>query len=227
MQFQTPPEPVILDGNKKKLRWAVGAADGPRSHTWVVSAHRRAKDDQHNVYVGTEQHMGKVKLSLHEPSIWQIGYTREYAHNRWPGLNRSPLSTFTPPPELAPGWKRAAAILIPTTSLTEREVLPAHQPRAVQLWPAPPPTQNLQFHVLISETSAAPSIELTRITGAVGVIRFGSRWSVCVVARPIVLNRREHAHIEAQRGEARAEGAEGQFAWGVIGVDGTPHLIDL
>lgn len=227
MQFQTPPEPIILDGTKKKLKWAVGAADGPRSHTWVVSAHRRAKDDQHNVYVGTEPHMGAVKLSLHEPSIWQIGYTREYVHARGPKLNRRPFSTFTPPPELAPGWKRAAVILIPTTSLRARGVLPADEPRAVQLWPAPPPTQNLQFHVIISETSAAPSIELTAITGAVGMIRFGSRWSVSVVARPIVLNRQEHAHISAQRRAARAEDAEGQFAWGVIEDDGTPHLIDL
>lgn len=122
MQLQTPPVPIILDENKKKLKWAVGAADCPRSHTWVVSAHRRAKDDQHNVYVGTEQQMGAVKLSLHEPSVWQIGYTREYADDRWPDLNRRTFSTFPPPPELAPGWKRAAVILIPTTSLTERGV---------------------------------------------------------------------------------------------------------
>lgn len=59
------------------------------------------------------------------------------------------------------------------------------------------------------------------------MIRFGSRWSVSVVARPIALNRQEHAYIGAQRREARAEDAEVQFAWGVIEKDGTPHLIDL
>ncbi len=38
MEFQTPPEPSILTGNKRELRWAVGSANGPRSSIWKVKA---------------------------------------------------------------------------------------------------------------------------------------------------------------------------------------------
>lgn len=120
MEFQTPPEPSILTGNKRELRWAVGSANGPRSSIWKVKAHSRAKDGQHNVYVGTKEQMHAVKLSLHEPSIWQIGCDRNYSTKRWPNEIRAPFQTFVPAPELALGWKHATVILIPTSSLTDR-----------------------------------------------------------------------------------------------------------
>jgi hypothetical protein len=93
MEFQTPPEPSILTGNKRELRWAVGSANGPRSSIWKVKAHSRAKDGQHTVYVGTKQQMHAVKLSLHEPSIWQFGYDRNYSTKLWPNEIRAPSPT--------------------------------------------------------------------------------------------------------------------------------------
>ncbi|OMC05858.1 hypothetical protein [Mycolicibacterium fortuitum] len=227
MEFQTPPEPSILIGNKRELRWAVGSANGLRSSIWKVKAHSRAKDGQHNVYVGARDQMHAVKLSLHEPSIWQIGYDRNYLAKRWPEEIREPLQTFVPPPELAAGWKHAAVILIPTDSLTRRRQLTEQEAAAVQWWPSPPASHHLQFHVVISETNSDPSIIVKDMAGAVGCIGFGSHWSVSVLATTIPLNDHERALIEREREQARAENAETAINWGVVEDDGTPHLIDL
>lgn len=227
MEFQTPPEPRILTGNKRELRWAVGSANGPRSSIWKVKAHSRAKDGQHNVYVGTKEQMHAVKLSLHEPSIWQIGYDRNYSTKRWPDEIRAPFQTFVPAPELATGWKHATVILIPTSSLTERRHLTEQAAAAVQWWPPPTASDHLQFHVVISEEHSDPSIVVEDMAGAVGCIRFGSHWSVSVLATTISLNDQERALIERERQEARAQDAESAINWGVVEDDGTPHLIDL
>lgn len=227
MEFQTPPEPRVLIGNKRELRWAVGRADGRRSSIWKVKAHSRAKDGQHNVYVGTNAQMHAVKLSLHEPSIWQIGYDRNYLAKHRPDEIREPFQTFVPAPELATGWKHAAVILIPTESLTERRYLTEQEAAAVQWWPSPPAPDHLQFHVIISEKNSDPSIVVGDMAGAVGCIRFGSHWSVTVLAATVPLNNQERALIEREREQARAENAATAIGWGVVEEDGTPHLIDL
>lgn len=227
MEFQMPPEPRVLTGNRRELKWAVGSASGPRSSIWKVKAHCRTKDGQHNVYVGTKEQMRAVKLSLHEPSIWQIGYDRNYFRKHWPDEKREPFETFVPPPDLANGWKHATVILVPTTSLVERRFLTEQESAAIQWWPAPPASDHLQFHVVISEQDSDSSIVVEDMAGAVGCIRFGSHWSVNVLATTIPLNDQEHELIERQRELSRAENAENAIAWGAVDDDGTPHLIDL
>lgn len=227
MGLQTPPEPRILTGSKRELKWAVGSATGLRSSIWRVKAHSRTKDGQHNVYVGTKELMHAVKLSLHEPSIWQIGFDGDYFKKRWPHEKRQPFQTFRPAPELAPGWKHAAVILVPTTSLAERRSLTEQEAAGVQWWPAPPPSEHLQFHVVISERDSDPSIVVRDMSGAVGCIRFGSRWSVSVLATTIPLTEEEHSLIGAEREGFSAKDGRSGIAWGETVDDGTPTLIDL
>jgi hypothetical protein len=227
MELQTPPAPRVLTGNKRELRWAVGSANDVRSSIWKVKAHRRTKDGQHTVYVGTKEQMRAVKLSLHEPSIWQIGYDGDYFRKRWPDEKRQPFQTFVPPPDLATGWKHATVILIPTTSLVVRRYLTEQEAAAVQWWRPPPASDHLQFHVVISEEKADPSIIVEDVAGAVGCIRFGLHWSVTVLATTVPLSDQEHALIEREREGARAENAESAITWGIVEDDGTPHLIDL
>ncbi|MFA4083708.1 hypothetical protein [Mycobacteroides salmoniphilum] len=192
-----------------------------------MKAHSRTKDGQHNIYVGTKEQMGAVKLSLHEPSIWQIGYDGNYFGKRWPDETRQPFHTFVPSPDLATGWKHATVILIPTDSLVERAYLTGQEVAAVQWWPSPPAPDHLQFHVVISEENSDPSITVKDMVGAVGCIRFGSHWSVTVLATTVPLSDQEQALIEWERKGARAENAETAISWGVVEDDGTPHLIDL
>lgn len=227
MEFQKPPEPQVFTGNRRELKWAVGEANSARSSIWKVKAHSRTTDGQHNVYVGTKEQMHAVKLSLHEPTIWQIGYDREYFGRRWPGKKRQPFQSFEPPSDIANGWKHATVILIPTTSLVKRRHLTAQEAAVIQWWPPPPASDHLQFHVVISEENSDESIVVNDMAGAVGCIRFGSHWAVTVLATTIPLNDQEHALIERERQEARAKNAESAIAWGVVEDDGTPHLIDL
>ncbi|MDT5333480.1 MAG: hypothetical protein QOF31_4777 [Mycobacterium sp.] len=62
-------------------------------------------------------------VDSHRGPWWQ--FTKEFAPRLPEGTERQ-LSLFTPPPELAPGWRRAAVVLIPSTSLSE----PTEVPRA-------------------------------------------------------------------------------------------------
>src|SRR5690625_981554 len=106
-RFQTPPEPWLLAGNKQSLIWAVGCPDGPRSEAWVVKAHFNQRG-QTSVYIGTRRQMGTVKLSMHE-GWWQFAFTAESISRLPPDVDRQ-LTKFTPPNEIARGWRRAAVI---------------------------------------------------------------------------------------------------------------------
>jgi hypothetical protein len=109
----------------------------------------------------------------------------------------------------------------------ERRDVTEQAAAAVQWWPPPPAPDHLQFHVLVSEKNSDPSIIVDDMAGAVGCIRFGSRWSVSVLATTVPLSDQEQALIEQEREKARAENAENAINWGVVEDDGTPHLIDL
>jgi hypothetical protein len=227
MCFQTPPEPRVLTGTKETLKWAVGSASGPRSQTWVVKADTN-KRGQDSVFIGTRRHMGSLKLSIHE-SWWQIAFTKEIAPRLPAGTERR-LSRFTPPPEIAPGWRRAAVVLIPSTSLSEDSDPSQAESGKVQWWPAPPTPDHLQFHILISEPSADPTIPFEDGAGAVGIIRYGSHRSVAVLATTVVLNDAEREIVDFHQQEAtrsRFEGPIWSFAWGEVIDDGTPHLMDV
>jgi hypothetical protein len=116
-ELQQPPRPIALTGNKKALVWGVGHPDAAHCETWVVKAHAN-KRGQTSVYVGTRRQMGQVKLSIHE-GCWQYAFTSEAAPRLPAGMDRR-LATFTPPKEVAPGWRRAAVILIPSTTLSSQ-----------------------------------------------------------------------------------------------------------
>jgi len=148
----------------------------------------------------------------------RLPFTKEFAARLPEGLERQ-LSLFTPPPEIAPGWRRAAIVLIPSTSLGEATDAAHAESGAVQWWPAPPAPDHLQFHILISEPSADPTVAVKDVVGAVGIIRYGSHRSVAVLATTVVLNDAEREMVEFHQHEAARSqlgGPTWSFVWGTV-----------
>lgn len=228
MQLQQPPQPLALRGRKKALVWAVGHPDGAHSETWVVKAHAN-RQGQTSVYVGTRRQMSQVKLSIHE-GCWQYAFTSEAVPRLPHGTDRR-LATFTPPGEVAPGWRRAAVILIPSTTLSRPAATIFGSATDIQWWPAPPPHQHLQFHVIVGEPEADRHVVIEDAAGAVGFIRLVSGHCVGVVATVLPLTAQELMIIEAEQELSSSEPALGDpvsiVVWGVCVDDGTPHLIDI
>jgi hypothetical protein len=228
MQLQQPPRPVVLTGNKKALVWGVGHPDAAHSETWVVKAHANRRG-QTSVYVGTRRQMGQVKLSIHE-GCWQYAFTSEAMPRLPAGMDRR-LATFTPPREVAPGWRRAAVILIPSTTLSKSASTIFGSAADVQWWPVPPAYQHLQFHVLVGEPDSDRHAVIEDAAGAVGFIRLASGHRVAVIATVVPLTAQELRMIAAERENPMShpewDDPVSIVVWGVCVDDGTPHLIDI
>ena len=105
----TPPLPIV-EPPDRTLRFVVFDPDGATSATWNVVAHRNTDD----VYLGPRAQMHLVKLSLHK-GTWRVAYTAQSTRVA-PGGDRV-LSRWAPTPELGPGWRRAATVVVPRSSM--------------------------------------------------------------------------------------------------------------
>ena len=141
--------------------------------------------------------MGQVKLSIHE-GCWQYAFTSEAMPRLPPGMDRR-LATFTPPGEMAPGWRRAAVTCIPSTTLSKSAATIFGSAADIQWWPAPPAYQHLQFHVLFGEPDADRHAVIEDAAGAVGFIRLVSGHKVGVIGTVVPLTAQELKMIEAER----------------------------
>jgi hypothetical protein len=136
----TPPPAQSLPVGSS-LRFAAGDPNGMRSSTWSVVGGKRERD----VYIGARQAMGSHKLSLHRSGKWRLAETRQ----RDDGTDRV-LMRYAPPPEVALGWRLAARILIPTTSLrTPYDEKPTRDRRPISWWPAPLTGWTMSFNIFL------------------------------------------------------------------------------
>lgn len=111
MTGSTAPTPLLLDG-KGTLRWAVwDTPTARRSRTWAAKADTNQRN-QDSVYIGTRDSMKDIKLSIHG-DYWRLALTKSAA-DRLGGVERG-TSLYEPTCEIAPGWRRALAILTPST----------------------------------------------------------------------------------------------------------------
>jgi hypothetical protein len=219
-----PPLQVVSPGGA--VRFAVGDPTGLRSQMWSVVANRTSND----VYIGLRVRMHDVKLTLH-PRKWRMAFTQQAAARLLPPDVDRVLHRWTPPVELALGWRQGATIAIPSSSL-QPGVTEAHPKKgAVAFPPSPPPQWGLRFDVLMG---AAQRAELTvnGVAGEVGRISFPSGAVVWVFATEVPVDPTYEAGLEEVRRGAQRRGAmagmerPNGWAWG-DGENGAPVLIDL
>lgn len=117
-----PGHPVIAKIGQS-VKFVVTSPKGLRSSTWVVKAGSNSRD----VYVGTADSMGEVKLSCHVSGHWQLAYTRQHADAD--GIDDRVMARFPPSSsEIRPGWTHVATVMIPASSLRKPVVGEAQLP---------------------------------------------------------------------------------------------------
>lgn len=220
-----PPPSQELD-KPGTIRWAVGTPEEPRSHTWSVVGHPTADD----VFVGIRDHMHVIKLSLHE-SKWRMTYTEQAAARHVaPGEDRV-VTRWNQPPEMAPGWRHAACIVITTSNLgygyPEKRVRGGGR---VSWFPPTFPRSGLRFDVMLSLPGCG-QLSVGNIIGEVGRMTLRSGAGVWIVGTEFRTTRKYEAELAELRQEvyelAKGEPAAVRgWGWGEIG-DGVPQLVDL
>jgi hypothetical protein len=212
-------EPLVLDG-PGTLRWAAGRPDGPRSMTWLVTANNNSDE----VYVGARGLMNDMKMSLHASGNWRLALNdpKKYVPV---GADRV-IGRWTPPPEFATGWRRAAVIHTPSTTFAA----PYKEPRTsdgapIRWFAAPEPPYHLQFQILLGD-AGAPDATLEDAL-EVGRMTLTSGRQVRVVGAVATLSANLEQQIETARARAsvdpKAAAGFGSGQWG----DGTPLFVDL
>jgi hypothetical protein len=212
-------EPLKLDG-PGTIRWAAGQPGGPRSMTWLVTANKNSDE----VYLGARGLMKDMKLSLHASDIWRLALTDPTKYV--PVGEDRVIDRWTPPPEFATGWRRAAVIYTPSTTFAA----PYNEPRPsdgvpIRWFAAPDRPYHLQFQVLLGD-AGAPDATLEDAL-EVGRMTLTSGRQVRVVGAVITLSANLEQQIETARARAsvdpKAAAGFGSGRWG----DGTPLFVDL
>src|SRR6478609_1670847 len=135
------------------LRFGVGDPDGRRSSSWRVMGSKNERD----IYLGPRAAFNTFKLSLHKSGIWRFAYTAEGAKRRGIVGDRL-IQRYPMPPAVAPGWRVAASIMIPDSSLSVRANPEAGE---IQWWPAPGEGCALMFNVWTTASRTADEDGLT------------------------------------------------------------------
>lgn len=168
------------------LRFRVQDSVGRSSNTWKVVVHKRTAD----VYVGVRSGFGIFKLSLHGKT-WRLAVVKPGATA--PASNDRVLQRWLPAPEIAPGWREAVIIEVPTSGLRTR----SEAEREVATIAAAPLGWAQTFHLLLGE----PNSKQLGISGwtEVGRLRGGDGGVVWVlVASERCTSERQALH-ERQR----------------------------
>jgi hypothetical protein len=193
-----------------------------RSSTWSVVGGKRERD----IYIGARQAMGSHKLSLHRSGKRRLAEVQ----NRDDGRDRV-ITRYEPSPEVASGWRFAAQILVPTTSL--RQPFPekmASDKQAISWWLPPRPGWTLGFHVFLGDETRDPNFTVQCI-GEVGRIDLPDNSVVWVLAEELNSTEQE-AHIEGLREAMRKNKIPSTTypaaaAWATENETGRPVVYDL
>lgn len=221
----SPPPPQVLD-KPGTIRWAVGAPEGPRSHTWSVVGQASTDD----VFVGIRDHMHVMKLSLHE-SKWRMALTDQAAARHLPpGVDRV-VTRWNQPEEMARGWRHAACVIVVMSNLGEG--YPERRVRGggrVSWFPAPDYPSLLRFDVMLARPDADP-LTVGNVIADVGRMTMRSGAGVWIVATEFPTTPEYEAEMAGLRREVLEHVPEGSptvrgWAWGEID-DGVPQLVDL
>lgn len=135
------------------LRVIVGdKGGGPRSQLWRIWTGHRTSD----VYVGSRQIAGDIRVSLHESGKWRFAFTER--HLRRPEALIAPdqdraAYKWDRPPEFAPGLTRAFAIEIPSTELRPPKGPDPLRKPAVWL-PVPPPGTLIEIDLFLAREAS-------------------------------------------------------------------------
>jgi hypothetical protein len=204
------------------LRFAVGEPSGMRSSTWSVKGGKREKD----TYIGSRQAMDNHKLSLHQSGIWRLAEVEE----RDDGRNRL-IKRYDPSREVAQGWRFAAQILVPTTSLRPPfQEKSASDKRPISWWPPPRPGWALSFAIFVGDETRDPNFAVN-LVGVVGSIELPSGAVIWILVEE--LNFAEHEpQIEGIREAMKKNRTRGTIypageAWGTEVETGRPVVYDL
>jgi hypothetical protein len=169
------PPPRVDFGPDRTLSFRVADEHGRCSSTWWVKTHKSKRD----VFLGTRGSNDDMKLSLHGLDCWRIAWTSE-AVARDPSLGKRELLGFNPPPEFAPGWRRALSIVVPSTSLMRQvDGSVATGTDKIATWPAPPLGFAIRFDLALSDRK--PSDLAVIAVGAVGSVAFTDGGVVAVI----------------------------------------------
>lgn len=166
----------------QSVKFVVTNPQGMRSSTWVVKAGSNSRD----VYIGTADSMGEVKLSCHVSGHWQLAFTREHADAE--GIDDRVMATFPPSSsELRPGWTHVATVMIPASSLRKPVVGEAQLPsEKISQWTARE-GHAFQFKVIVGTPAADRDAGHTGI-GAAGYLQVRDGSAVVVVVDEIPLS---------------------------------------
>lgn len=211
------------------IRWAVGDQNDPnwrRSRTWNLAGSHNSDD----VYLAPRREMSVVKLSLHG-TWWRLALTKSAAEGLPEGRDRL-LHKWSPTLERWPGWRHAATVRVPHSSLQPGWPEPEAEPRLVEFVLPPHPGHELRFDLLIGALDGA---ELA-ISGVVeiGQMSLPSGALLVVLVHEVALDDVEEERLAEQRRIMQAShttintttsGVTG-WAWSST-VDGVPALTDM
>lgn len=201
----------------------MGAAEGPRSHTWTVEVGH----PDGAIHLGRER--ARVMTLSGRRGTWRLEYSPTWVSEHLGPNEDRLISTWAEPKEADGGWWRAVTVVVPTTSLASKgweEPVPSSG-AATAFWPEPSAGSLTQFDVLLG----APghwrlSSEFTGEVGRGALAGAGALW--VVVHHPglseggTVDIARRHAYQAAHfPGEAR------RFFSAVPGADGRVVLFDF
>lgn len=222
------PEPQVV-GVGGIIRWAVGDQDDPnwsRSRTWNLCGSRNSDD----VYLAPRREMHRVKLSLHG-TWWRLALTESVAKGLPEGHNRL-LHKWSPTPERWPGWRHAATVRVPHSSLQPGWPEPTAKPRPVEFVRPPHPGYELRFDLLLG----APGGAELAVSGAseIGQMALPSRGLLIVLMHEVAVDDAEEQRLAEQRRNMLASYTEFTgpvsratgWAWSST-VDGVPALTDM
>jgi hypothetical protein len=179
--------------------------------------------------------MSTVKLSLHG-TWWRLALTKSVAKGLPEDHDRL-LHKWPPTPERWPGWRHAATVRVPHTSLQPGWPEPMAKPRPVEFVPPPRPGHELRFDLLLGRPDGAELV----VSGAseVGQMALPSGGLLIVLAHEVAVDDAEEQRLAEQRrimlashtaftttvSPAAVFGATG-WAWSST-VDGVPALTDM
>lgn len=158
------------------LRIATGSALEPYSGVWRIVA------DRSEVYLGASKAaMGIFKISLHSSGIWVLAATRQSGATFQDGNRRA--KQWNRPLEHVRGVTRGPSILVPSTSLGCRKLLPGDADKKVHWYPSPRGGETVEFSIYFVRQGTTTSWNSDESVIAILRLSHGNRLFVLASSR--------------------------------------------